>query len=97
MSLEETLSFQSEMSLKAASLGSSENDREAPYPRAPDAGANSCFSGRPAGLDFKAPARDQAYDWIAQALRQLGYSRLAKPDKGVLVQYLCKVTGFYRQ
>lgn len=39
------------------------------------------FLAGAAGLDFKAPARDEAYAWIAAALRQLGYSRLAKPDK----------------
>ncbi len=47
-------------------------------------------------LDFKVPARDEAYGWIETTLRQLGYKRLGKADKGLVRDYLIKVSGFSR-
>ncbi|MHB8248248.1 MAG: transposase family protein [Acidithiobacillus sp.] len=47
-------------------------------------------------LGFEALPRDSAYDFIAQTLRQFGYARLGKADKGLLRSYLCKVTGLSR-
>jgi len=47
-------------------------------------------------LDFKVPARHEAYDWIENTLRQLGYQRLGKTDKGLVRDYLIKVSGFSR-
>lgn len=41
--------------------------------------------------------RGEAYELIAETLRRLGYARLARPDKGLLVRYLIKVTGLSRQ
>ncbi len=47
-------------------------------------------------LDFKVPSRDDAYQWIEDALRQLCYKRLGKADKGLVRDYLIKVSGFSR-
>jgi hypothetical protein len=47
-------------------------------------------------LDFKVPSRDEAYDWIEGSLHQLGYRRLGKADKGLIREYLAKVSGFSR-
>ena len=47
-------------------------------------------------LGFEAPARKEAYDWIAKELRRLNYLRLGKADKGLVRRYLEKVTGLSR-
>lgn len=45
-------------------------------------------------LDFDVPCRKEAYGWIEASLRQLGYRRLGKVDKGLVRSYLIKVSGF---
>ena len=47
-------------------------------------------------LGFETPQREDAYDFIARTLRRFGYVRLGKTDKGLLKQYLGKVTGLSR-
>jgi transposase InsO family protein len=47
-------------------------------------------------LDFEVPSRDEAYHWIEDSLRQLRYKRLGKADKGLVRDYLIKVSGFSR-
>lgn len=47
-------------------------------------------------LDFQAPHREDAYDWIATELRRFRYHRLGKTDKGLIRRYLAKVTGLSR-
>ena len=47
-------------------------------------------------LDFEVPERQEAYQWIEDSLRQLGYKRLGKADKGLVRDYLIKVTGLSR-
>lgn len=47
-------------------------------------------------LDFEAPQRGAAYDWISRQLHRFDYGRLGKADKGRLRCYLCKVTGISR-
>ena len=47
-------------------------------------------------LSFTLTDRRAAYGWIADTLRQFGYSRCKRADKGVLRQYLHKVTGLSR-
>ena len=47
-------------------------------------------------LNFDAPARESAYDWITAELRRFGYLRLSKSDKGLVRRYLEKVTGISR-
>ena len=47
-------------------------------------------------LSFTLTDRRAAYSWIADTLRQFGYTRCKRADKGVLRQYLHKVTGLSR-
>jgi transposase InsO family protein len=48
-------------------------------------------------FELHIPDREQAYAFIADTLRGLRYSRLKKPDKGLVRRYLIKVSGFSRQ
>lgn len=47
-------------------------------------------------LDFEITSREAAYAWIEASLRQLRYLKLGKADKGIVKQYLEKVSGFSR-
>ena len=46
-------------------------------------------------VDFEVPSREEAYGWIEASLRQLGYG-LGKADKGLVKQYLRKLSGLSR-
>ena len=41
--------------------------------------------------------KDSRYQWIQRTLVRFRYKSLRKPDKGVLIQYLVKVSGYSRQ
>lgn len=47
-------------------------------------------------LGFEPPDRQAVYGWVATELRRFGYVRLSKPDKGLIRQYLAKVSGLSR-
>ena len=47
-------------------------------------------------ISFTLTDRHVAYGWITGTLRQFGYTRCKRTDKGVLRQYLLKVTGLSR-
>jgi transposase InsO family protein len=47
-------------------------------------------------VDFEVPSREEAYGWVEASLRQLGYLRLGKADKGLVKQYLGKLSGLSR-
>ena len=47
-------------------------------------------------ISFTLEDRHAAYGWMADTLRQFGYARCKRSDKGVLRQYLLKVTGLSR-
>ena len=47
-------------------------------------------------ISFTLEDRRAAYGWMADTLRQFGYARCKRSDKGVLRQYLLKVTGLSR-
>ena len=47
-------------------------------------------------ISFALTDRRAAYVWMADTLRQFGYMRCNRSDKGVLRQYLLKVTGLSR-
>lgn len=47
-------------------------------------------------ISFTLTDRHAAYDWMADTLRQFGYARCKRSDKGILRRYLLKVTGFSR-
>ncbi len=48
-------------------------------------------------VDFAVSSRTERQRWIAQSLDQLGYMRLGKKDRGLVLRYLCRVTGYSRQ
>ena len=47
-------------------------------------------------ISFTLEDRNKAYGWMAGTLRQFGYARCKRSDKGVLRYYLRKVTGLSR-
>jgi transposase InsO family protein len=44
-----------------------------------------------------AASKTERYTWLAKSLRQFNYHNLRKRDKGVIRQYLKKMTGYSRQ
>ncbi len=48
-------------------------------------------------VDFEVPSRAERQRWIAQSLGQLGYGRLGKKGRGLVLRYLCRITGYSRQ
>ena len=47
-------------------------------------------------VDF-AVATDERYDFIARTVRRFGYGRLKRTDKGVVLRFLERVSGYSRQ
>ena len=47
-------------------------------------------------ISFSLEDRHTAYDWMADTLRQFGYARCKRSDKGILRRYLRKVTELSR-
>jgi len=47
-------------------------------------------------ISFTLDDRRAAYSWMADTLKRFGYARCKRTDKGILRQYLLKVTGFSR-
>jgi len=50
-----------------------------------------------AALEPSFAGQAERYAWIEATLRQFGYAKLARRDKGLIVAYLCRVTGYSRQ
>ena len=50
-----------------------------------------------AGVAFSVPSPPERRRCIATTLEQFGYHRCGKADKGLLVRYLCHITGYSRQ
>jgi len=48
-------------------------------------------------VDFRVPERHERRAWIARSLAELGYARLRKGDRGLVLRYLRRVTGYSRQ
>jgi len=48
-------------------------------------------------MDFSIADRRQTYAWIAETLKRFRYPSLSRSDKGVLRQYVAKVSGLSRQ
>lgn len=50
------------------------------------------------GVSFEIPGGpDARYRWIEETLTKLGYWRLKKADKGLVIRYLMKMSGYSRQ
>ena len=45
-------------------------------------------------IDFRAPDRVSRRDWIAQVLRQFHYAKRRRRERGLLLRFLTKVTGY---
>ena len=41
-----------------------------------------------------ATSKQARYEWVQKTLREHQYRQLAKADKGIVTQYLMKVTGY---
>lgn len=48
-------------------------------------------------VDFEAPPSQERRAWIEGTLVQFGYARLRKKERGLVVRYLCRGTGYSRQ
>jgi hypothetical protein len=48
-------------------------------------------------VDFEVPSRAARLACIAETLAQFAYWRLGRRDKGLLVRFLCRITGYSRQ
>jgi transposase InsO family protein len=49
------------------------------------------------GVEFKAVSQQERYRWIAVTLKKFGYHRLSKKEKGIVRDYILKVTSYSRQ
>lgn len=54
------------------------------------------FLAGTASVSFEPPAQSGRYAWIVGTLRQFGYARLKRRDKGLLRRFLVKVSGYSR-
>ena len=54
------------------------------------------FLAGTASVGFELPAESGRYAWIVDILRQFGYARLKRRDKGLLRRFLLKVSGYSR-
>ena len=43
------------------------------------------------------PTKDEGYRWIARTLKHFRYRALKRPEKGLIRQFLCHITGYSRQ
>ena len=48
-------------------------------------------------MEFKIPERTERHAWIAQTLEHAGYRRLSKKERGLVLRYLRRRTGYSRQ
>ncbi len=48
-------------------------------------------------VDFAIEGKDERYAWIQRTLLRFRYRELGKPDKGLVIRYLVKVSGYSRQ
>ena len=54
------------------------------------------FVGGTAAVNFSV-APDERYDFIARTVRRLGYARLKRTDKGAILRFVERVSGYSRQ
>ena len=55
------------------------------------------FLGGSEPLDIEVHQREAGYAFVADTLRQFAYTRLGRADKGLIIRYLCRITGRSRQ
>ena len=49
-----------------------------------------------AAVGFSSPPDAERYPWLERTLRQFGYGALTRADKGLLLAFVRKVTGYSR-
>ena len=89
--------FQREMSLKPGRIGHLERMLTVMTTRIQGMEQMRAFLEGTGGVEFTIPGRLERHAWIAQTLDRAGYRRLRRKERGVVVRYLCKVTGCSRQ
>ena len=47
-------------------------------------------------VPFATQAHQDRHQWIALSLKQFGYKRLRRAERGLIVRFLCKVSGYSR-
>jgi len=47
-------------------------------------------------IEFKRKNREETYIWMEKTLEKFGYCSLSKEDRGIMKQYLKRVTGYSR-
>tara|TARA_A100001037_G_scaffold273962_1_gene271285 strand:+ start:142 stop:1386 length:1245 start_codon:yes stop_codon:yes gene_type:complete len=55
------------------------------------------LSGSQAVAFSVANGKDETYAWIQRTLIKFDYMRLKRSERGVLIQFLCKISGYSRQ
>jgi hypothetical protein len=48
-------------------------------------------------MEFSIPDKDARYGWIEQTLRRFRYRTLGRSDRGVILRYVERVSGYSRQ
>ena len=46
------------------------------------------------GIDVELSNKAERYTWIETTLEQFKYCRLGRPDRGIMLRYLAKASGF---
>jgi transposase InsO family protein len=44
-----------------------------------------------------AGSKDERYEWIRKTLNKFKYNQLKRSERGILIQFLCKISGYSRQ
>lgn len=91
------MGFQQEMSLEVERVrSSSKDDREPQDTAVEQPGTGALFMAGTAAVPFAILAHQCRYHWVAQSLKQFGYTRLRRAERGLIVRFLCKVTTYSR-
>jgi len=54
------------------------------------------FLGGSEALEFRALSAGERYDWIEEVMIRFRYHRLKRAEKGVIRQYIERITGYSR-
>lgn len=49
------------------------------------------------GVVLKAEDKSETYEWIATTLKDYNYRKLKKPERGIVINYIVKMTGYSRR
>src|SRR3989304_7191232 len=54
------------------------------------------FMAGPDAFPFPTQTHQDRYQWVVRSLKQFAYERLRRAERGLIVRFLCKVTGYSR-